>query len=269
MAIKMIVSDLDGTMLNSSYRIPPENVAAVREAMARGIIVTLATGRMYRSAKAYADELGLTAPIITYNGAVVKKASGELISGDFIPPQTVKAVLEYCLAAGCYVQLYCDGEYYYAERTETARQYERACGVDGHAVGQDGLIERLQHVEKLLLVGRDPLSADKMALDLNIKFGGQIAAMKSTAVYIEVIRPSVSKAGAMLRLAKSYGIKAEEIMALGDSDNDLSMMMAAGCPVAMGNATENVRQAAKYISADCEAGGVAEAIRKYALGGEP
>lgn len=265
MAIKMIVSDLDGTMLNPAYRIPDANKLAVRKAMDAGVVVTLATGRMYSSAKVYADELGLTAPIITYNGAVVKTAAGELVSGEFMDRTTVRSVLEYCFSNDYYIQLYAEGEFYYVVQTEAARDYEKAAGVKGFAVGREGLLARTEQVEKLLIVGRTPELADEITLDLNVKFSSSLVALKSTAVYIEVIRPSVSKAGAMLALAERYGIKAEEIMALGDSDNDISMLKAAGLPVAMGNANAGVKEIAAYVTVSCEDGGVAEAIEKYVL----
>ena len=79
MAIRMIVTDLDGTLLNSRFRIPAENKAALQAAAAKGVFVTLATGRMYSSARPYALELGIDAPIITYNGAVVKSVQGEVL----------------------------------------------------------------------------------------------------------------------------------------------------------------------------------------------
>lgn len=265
MAIKMIVSDLDGTMLNSAYRIPEANKVAVKKAMEAGVLVTLATGRMYSSARVYADELGLSAPIITYNGAVVKTAAGELVSGEFMDEETVRKVLEYCFANDIYVQLYAEGEFYYVRQTDAARAYENAAGVKGFEVGQEGMLSRTAQVEKLLIVGRTPELADDIVIDLNVRFSDSLAAMKSTAVYIEIIRPSVSKAGAMLSLAARYGIKPEEIMALGDSDNDISMLRAAGLPIAMGNANESVKEIASYVTVNCEDGGVAEAIEKYVL----
>lgn len=265
MAVKMIVSDLDGTMLNAAHKIPEANKEAVREAQKAGIIVTFATGRMYSSAKPYAEELGITAPLITYNGAVVKTVDGELVSGSFMDEGTVKAVLEYCFAKNIYVQLYSEGEFYYVVQTPMAKAYELAAGVKGQAVGKDGMLSRIKNVEKLLIVGKTPEISDEIVLDLNIKFSHSLVALKSTSVYIEVIRPSVSKAGAMLALAEHFGIKPEEIMALGDSDNDISMLKAAGLAIAMGNANDTVQEIAAYVTVDCEDGGVAEAIRKYAL----
>lgn len=266
MNIRLIVSDLDGTMLDDMYRIPEENKNAVKEAMDAGIEVTIATGRMYSSARAYADELGITLPIITYNGAVIKTAQGELLSCDFIEEKTVTRVLEFCFSGNHYVQLYSEGEYYYAVQTEAARHYEKASGIFGHAVGQDGLLSRTKNVEKLLIVAKTPKEADDIAYHLNVNFGTGIAAVKSTDYYVEVIYPTVSKAKALLTVAKKYGFVREEIMAIGDSDNDISMLETVGTPVAVANANEWVKDKAKYTTkADNNEGGVAEAIRRFAL----
>ena len=265
MAIKMIVSDLDGTMLNAAHKIPPANKEAVRRAQENGVIVTFATGRMFDSAKPYAEELGLTAPLITYNGAVVKTLTGELVSGDFMDEEAVKEVLKYCFAQDIYIQLYSEGKLYYAEKTTASEKYEEAAGIKGQAVGCEGMLNRSKNVEKLLVITETSEDADDITLDLNIKFSADLAALKSTARYIEIIRPSVSKAGAMLALAEHFGIVSDEIMALGDSDNDISMLKAAGLPIAMGNANETVREIVRYVTADCEAGGVAEAINKFVL----
>lgn len=265
MAIKMIVSDLDGTMIDETHRIPAPNVEAVKEALAAGIIVTFATGRMYNSAKPYAEELGITAPLITYNGAVVKTVDGKLIGDSYMDSAVVKEVLKYCFDKNIYVQLYSEGEFYYVEKTEKARIYEKAAGIKGHTAGREGMFARTENVEKLLIVGATSEIADDIVVDLNIRFSGLLAAMKSTDVYIEIIKPSVSKAGAMLMLAERYGIAVDEIMALGDSFNDISMLKAAGCSVAMGDAEDIVKETARYVTGNCADGGLAEAIRKYAL----
>ena len=91
--------------------------------------------------------------------------------------------------------------------------------------------------------------------------------MQSSPTYIEIVRPGVSKARAMLSLAEKRGIRAEEIMALGDSGNDVEMIRAAGIGVAMGNAIPAVKEAADEIAPPCEENGFAEAVRKFVLEG--
>ncbi len=262
MAIRMIVSDLDGTMLGPDFKIPAANRDAVRRAAAAGVAVVLATGRMYCSALPYARELGLDTPIISYNGALVKTAGGEILSDASLAPDTVSQALAFAFARDWYVQLYQDDTLYYAAATPAARAYEKASGIPGHAVGREGLLARNERVSKLLLVMPAPsLVADAIA-ELNAAFDGQLTAVRSAPTYIEVIRPGVSKAAAMLALAAEQGITPEEIMALGDSGNDISMLRAAGLGVAMTIAGEDVRRAANQVEES-----VAAAIARYVFGG--
>ncbi len=263
--IRMIVSDLDGTMVDDTFHIPEENIKAVKEAAARGVLVTIATGRMYRSALPYAKKLGIDVPLIAYNGAIVKTVGGERISTEFLPPDVVKRVLRFVFEHGWYVQLYSEGKLYYAEATEAALAYEKASGVPGNAVGKEGLLERTDEVPKLLVVTKDEASGDEALSMLAEAFPSEILVMKSKANYIEVVLPGVSKAKAVLELAQKHGIAADEIMALGDSGNDVSMLKACGLGVAMGNASEAVKAEADVVTGICEEGGVAEAIHRYVL----
>ena len=265
MAIRMLVTDLDGTLLNRSFQISPKNKEALQAAAAKGVMVTLATGRMYRSARPYAVELGLDAPIITYNGAVIQSTGGETLFSSCLEAGTAAAVMQYCFQRRWYVQLYQGDNLYYAAATPAALAYEKSSGVKGLAVGQKGMLARTTAAPKLLAVAPDPSRTDVMVAELAEVFSGKIAVMKSNPLYIEVIAPGVSKAAAMLSLAAEYGIRADVIMALGDSNNDLSMLRAAGLGIAMGNAAESVQRIADAVTTECESGGVADAVYRYVL----
>ena len=262
MAIRMIVSDLDGTMLGPDFQIPAVNRTAVRRAAAAGVTVVLATGRMYCSALPYALALGLDTPIISYNGALVKATGGKVLSASSLAPDTVARALDFVLTRGWYVQLYQDDTLYYAKATPPALAYENAAGITGHAVGESGLRARNERVSKLLLVMPEPALVAGAVEELNAAFPGELTAMRSAPTYIEVIRPGVSKAAAMLTLAQEHGIAPEEIMALGDSGNDISMLQAAGLGVAMAIAGEDVKRAADKVEAS-----VADAVNRYVLAG--
>ena len=264
MAIKMIVTDLDGTLVDAQYRISEENRSAVREAVARGVDVMIATGRMHRSAVRYAEALGLDVPLISYNGALVKSSSGETLSASYLEPSVVERVLVYVFARGWYVQSYSGDNLYYIEQTEAARVYETASKVFGEAVGRSGMLAHTAEVPKLL-VSVPVEETEKVAAELRGTFRNEADVMQSSANYIEIVRPGVSKARAMLTVAEQRGIRPQEIMALGDSGNDADMLRAAGLGVAMGNALPAVKEAADEVTLSCEENGVAEAIRRHVL----
>lgn len=265
MAIRMIVSDLDGTLLDSAYHLSAANRTALREAAAQGVRVLLATGRMFTSAVHYAKELALDTPVISYNGGVVQEMDGTLLHADFLAPKTAARVLRYIFARGWYVQLYrLDGLFFAAETAE-ARFYRTASGVAGRAVGERGLLARTEGVPKLLVVADTPAHTAAVIAEIAAAFPGEIAVMQSNPTYIEIVPAGVSKASAMLKVAADYGISAAEIMAIGDSGNDVAMLRAAGLGVAMGNAVPEVQKAADAVTDSVAEDGAALAVRRYVL----
>lgn len=265
--IRMIVTDLDGTLVNAAYEITEENRKAVQAAAKLGVPTVIATGRMHQSAMYYAKALGGDAPIISYNGAIVKTTGGELLASSYLEPQVVERVLGYAFACGWYVQSYVGDALYYVEQTEAAQIYESASKVFGEAIGRGGMLAKTKEVPKLLVaVPADKI--DEVIRDLRNRFRNEADVMQSSSNYIEIVRPGVSKARAMLALAEKQGIRAGEIMALGDSGNDIEMIRAAGLGVAMENAIPAVKEAADEIVPHCEQNGFAEAVRKYVLEGK-
>ena len=152
------------------------------------------------------------------------------------------------------------------EFLEDARIYESASKVYGKAIGRGGMLSRTKEVPKLL-VAVPAEKIDDVIRDLRNRFRNEADVMQSSPTYIEIVRPGVSKARAMLSLAEQRGICAEEIMALGDSGNDIEMIRAAGLGVAMGNAIPAVKEAANEIAPPCEENGFAKAVRRFVLEG--
>ena len=262
--IRLIVTDLDGTLVNAAYAITEENKKAVRAAAEHGVPTVIATGRMHLSAAKYAEAVGVDAPIISYNGAIVKTAGGELLASSYLEPQVVERVLGYVFARGWYVQSYVGDALYYVERNEAARIYESASKVYGEAIGRGGMLARTKEVPKLL-VAVPEADVEGVVKELRNKFRNEADVMQSSPNYIEIVRPGVSKARAMLALAEKRGVRAEEIMALGDSGNDIEMIRAAGLGVAMGNAIAAVKDAADEVTLPCEENGFAAAVRRFVL----
>ena len=97
MSIKLFVTDLDGTLLPSGAAVPPENIEAVKRAVDAGVIVTIATGRMYRAALPVAEALGVDVPIITYNGAMIKSTKGKVYYTNFLKPEIICQVIDFNL----------------------------------------------------------------------------------------------------------------------------------------------------------------------------
>ena len=263
--IKLFVTDLDGTLLPTGQTVSAENIKAVQAAVNAGVIVTIATGRMYKAALPVAKNLGVDVPIITYNGALIKSTNGKVLYESAVAPEYAKKVIEYCRAKNYYLQLYSNDELYFAEYTAKSAEYESAQHIKGHTVGWDGLFNHLTGVSKLLSItdGFDETAA--RIAELEAAIGDGVKVTRSNANYAEIINKGISKAAGIKRLAEKLGISMSETMSIGDADNDLPMLKATAKSIAMGNAQDNIKAVCDYVTTSCEENGFAAAIYKYVL----
>ncbi len=274
MGIKLFATDLDGTLLGSDDKISQKNIKAIRDAADAGVIVTLATGRMYCSAVQYARQADIDVPLITYNGALIKSASGKVYHEEYIDPAAVEEFVDYCAKKQWYIQVNSRDKLYFPVYLERSAAYEKSTGIKGNTVGWQELSKKNDDVAKMLFVtggfSGDSLSENEqeeneIISEMTHKFAGKVLLVQSKKGLIEVINPKVSKANALLILAEQLGIKIDEIMAIGDANNDLPMLKAAGKSAAMGNAADNIKDVCDYIVDTNDNDGVAEAIYKYVL----
>ncbi|MER2138940.1 MAG: Cof-type HAD-IIB family hydrolase [Succiniclasticum sp.] len=264
MAIKLIASDMDDTLLNSKTKLSERNAAAIRKAIDAGIVFLIATGRMYVSVKPYADTLGLDVPLVTYNGALVKGSkSGKVYYEHPLKLETALELLAYCKEKGYYIQSYQGDELWVKEATEFSAEYTRISGIPATPVG-----ERLYHPETApykLLAMTKPEEFQKVWQDIQQQFAGKVVVTSSRDNFLELMEPGVNKWNAVKAVAEVYGIKPEEIMCIGDSNNDLSMIENAGIGVAVANAKPAVRAAAKLVTVSNDEDGVAQVIEQVLL----
>lgn len=259
MKIKLIASDMDDTLLNKNHQISPRNEAAIKKAIEAGVVFTLASGRMYCSMQPYAQKLGIDVPLVSYNGALVKGAlSGKVYVNHPLKLETALALLDYIKQNGHYVQVYMGDKLYVEQENEYSRRYAEISGIQAIAIG-----EAVYHIteapNKLLLM----TTADKFQetwQDVAENFKGRVDVTSSKDNYLELMEPGVNKWQAVKQLAESFGIKPDEIMCIGDSNNDLSMIKNAGLGVAVANAKPQVQQCARMITASNDNDGVAIAI---------
>ena len=266
MAIKLFVSDLDGTMLPDGNVVSAENIAAVRRAAEAGVTVTIATGRMFEAALPVARALGVDVPIISYNGGLIKSPSGRVYEEHTVDPALAHDIIAFCKERGWYIQSYSGGVLRYVEACDESRFYENSQQLTGQAVGWDGLFAHTEGNCKLLLAtkGRDVTLARAEAM--LAAFGERVDVTRSADRLIEIVPKGISKASALKSLAGKLGISIAETMAIGDAYNDLPMLKAAGKSIAMGNAFPEVKEVTDYETLTCEENGLAAAIYHYVFG---
>jgi len=284
--IKLLTLDLDGTLLNSSGQIPDANRQAIRQAEEKGVLVTIATGRRFRDAQPVGIELGLNAPLITHNGALLKYAENdETVAYSLLPRETSLEILRVGNEFGGDALISADthgkGTLFYDRISDNNIPLQRYI-VWSKTLHGDEAEKALCHVDDLSNILDDTEV-------IHITFSGTCAAMyemervlKSelqdtvtilATVYprldftlIDILPPDSSKGVGVEKLALIEGLQKNQVMAIGDNFNDIEMLEFAGTAIVMGNADPRLLERKEfYTTVSNDENGVAEAIKQFIL----
>ena len=268
--IKLVAIDLDDTLLRSDLTISEHTVTVLRQVRARGVVVTLSTGRMFSSARPFAEQLEFDVPLITYGGALVKNAgSGEVLYNRPLEPETARRVIRFARERKAQVNFYLlngDEDELYAELiTPWGEDYGRFSRVPFHRVPDlEELLQRGSPL-KLLLIEDEPV-ADRCLLELRDLLGEQVHLAKSKPRFVEVDHPEANKGRALQELAAWLQVERSQILAVGDNYNDMEMLEFAGLGIAVANAPPEVQKRAGHVTASNDEDGVAQALERFVLG---
>lgn len=261
--IKMLAVDIDGTIMNWDLSISGKVKSCLRTLSENGIKVVIATGRMYNSALLIAKEIGINSPIVCYQGALIKDCqTGETIYDMSLEETTARKVIKDLKKDKEFINIYINDKLYVEEETDYISEYAITKKVDYKVVGDFNSIE-FKSLNKILVMNKDPEKIIKLVKNLNHNYKDKVFAVKSTPTYCEICNPKATKGNAIKFLANMWNIKQEEIMAAGDQDNDIEMLKAAGVKVAMGNATEELKAVANYITDSIDNDGIVKAVEKF------
>lgn len=273
MSIKLIALDLDGTTLNNDRVISKANRSALEEAVRQGVNVVIATGRTFSALPDDVFHIQGIQYVLTSNGAVITDLrTQEVIYENCIAPEAVERAVELLKQYDFMIEAFTEGGAYIEksvyEQMKTTRKSFR------HV---DYVLTTRQPIEGLydfILAHREHIE------NMNVNFENQedrsrmreiLGSLENTTLTtsfdhnLEIGGATTSKAGALRELGKILGVLPEEMMAIGDSPNDMAMMQLAGMPVAVGNAKDEVKAIAKYVTASNHEDGVARAVEKFVL----
>ncbi|SET72721.1 hypothetical protein SAMN05421676_10794 [Salinibacillus kushneri] len=281
--MKLIASDLDGTLLNEKGEISERNIQAIKNVTSKGIKFVVATGRSYDAATKPLQNAGLSCPIISLNGATIYDQKHKLTNSIPMNRSTCERILDICQDAQMYVEFFTNDGIYATSRAffeEVIEDIMKSANPDtSDEEIKEQINQRFQNekihfrgdYEKLL--GNDEIQIFKIlssSLDKNtledvyrkLEYHSDIAITSSGYINLEFNHPNAQKGIALERLAEQIGISMDDVMALGDNLNDKSMLEKAGMGVAMGNAAEEILQLCKYKTKTNEEDGVAYAIEE-------
>lgn len=265
MAIKLFVTDLDGTLLNEDKEISARSLKALAKAKEKGVRVTVATGRMYVSAAHFARQFHADAPVIACNGAIARALDSDTpLLMETFPEDLMQEFLRYAYARNWYVQWYIGTQIFAREyRAEFFRAYKTTPGFYICEVGED-FSSHAKGITQCVVRDLDG-GIERIVAEVRQVFGDRIKPQQFTGYTIDLTPPNVSKAIACDALARHYGIAREEIMVCGDRDNDMEMLQYAGIAVVPENGSLEAKAHATYIAPANDKDGIAQAIEDLIL----
>lgn len=239
---KLIALDMDGTLLNEEGKIPEENRRAIEEAQAKGVYVVLSTGRSIMTCREFAESLKLSSYLVTVNGSEIWDCSGNLLERTILDASHIEMMWK-------------------LKNTHNARFW----AVTSDKVWREEFPEDIS-THQWLKFGFD-FDEDEVreAVLAELSKNAELEITNSSPTNIEVNAIGINKAKALLTVCDKLGISMDEVIAMGDSLNDIAMIKEAGCGVAMGNAQPIVKETADWVTGTNAEDGVAQAIRHWVL----
>lgn len=269
MAIKLIAIDMDGTLLNPQHEITPGVKSALDRARQKGVSIVLTTGRPFVGIQRYLMELDMQAPgqyAISNNGALVHQAEdGECVAEVTLTFDDYLYIENLARELGVHFQAF-DKTHLYTPNKDISEYTIHEASLTGIPVRYRA-VEEMDHTirfPKLMMIDRPDL-LDAAIARLPEHAHQTYTILKSAPYYLEILHRRVNKGQGVKMLAEKLGLKQEEVMAIGDQENDLAMIDYAGTGVAMGNAIDSVKKIAQFITKTNMEDGVAHAIEELVL----
>lgn len=267
MPYRLLATDLDGTLFGHDLLVSPRTRRALEELRRRDVALVLVTGRMFRATLPIARELGVTTPIVTYQGAWIQapEAAAPLWHRP-LPLPLAREAIAALESTGMHVNVYVDDRLHLRRLTPEAASYTALSGVEPELVADWETALRGEPT-KLVAIG-DEADVLRHLEALKTRYGAQLFVTQSQPTFLEIAHPEVNKGAALARVAAQLGVPREQIVAVGDGLNDAEMLEYAGLGVAMGNARPGLKAIADRVTAPLAEDGVAVLIEGLIAAGE-
>jgi HAD-superfamily hydrolase, subfamily IIB len=276
MKYKMIVMDMDGTLLTDDKRITERSKSVLKKAADMGVKIVISTGRIFASARFFGELLGVNAPIIASNGAYIRemdKGEDEVIYAKIMGKENIRMVLDLSHKYGLYSHFYTWNSLFSEKLIYSSVNYSKwnrlmpedmkiKVNIIDRDKWEDVIKEYGDRILKAVMMDDDGEKIQAMRRDVS-KYDVEITS--SYEKNFEVMSKGVSKGAAVSTIARLYNIDKSEIICVGDSENDIPMIEYAGLGIAMKNGIDEIKDKADFITLSNEEDGVAYAIEKFVL----
>ncbi|HHX49176.1 MAG TPA: HAD family phosphatase [Clostridiales bacterium] len=269
MRYKLIVADFDNTITDRSLVISKRLKNAVDDFRKIGGVFTIATGRMTSSILPYAKMLNISTDLISFQGAMISDVkTGKILNMTAMEPFLAFKIANFLESFGWYFHSYLLDEYLIAKETEYTKEYNLFTGAKAKALNNTVstyIKEKNLSIPKFMVIA--PSNENSFISDkITSNFSNSVLVNSSHPEFVEIISNKASKGLAVANVAKKLNIKQDEIICIGDSGNDVSMIEYAGLGVAVENATKEAKNVADLIAPSCQNDGVSYIVEKFGLG---
>lgn len=250
--VKLIVSDIDGTIINNQGEVGAETKAIIKDLKTRNINLTLATQRIHSSVVPIAEELNISAPLVTLNGSYIADISGKVISKSLINPKKVELALSLAEKYFCKIALCTNDMIVYTEENSVLKDFMGRIGTNYELINSyknytDNTIE-------IIMMGNDKATIKKIQSKLNFPFKLSVSAkyfrsQSHRGVYnLEARKSKISKKTGVEEVTKVLKLKKDEVAVFGDWYNDKELFRFGGINIALQNAVGDLKADADYIT---------------------
>ncbi|PSJ38341.1 HAD family hydrolase [Allosphingosinicella deserti] len=263
--IRLVVSDVDGTLVRSDKTLSDAVVAAAARLRAAGVHFSLISARPPSGIVWIAERLGLRGQIGAFNGGTILEPDGRVLSAARLEPQVAAQSLETLTGAKVDIWLFADGNWYALDANNRRVPREKLSSNVDPVIVPD-LRSLTANVDKIVGVSDDHALLARLEDDLCGTSAGQATVARSQPYFLDITAPAANKGDGVAALAAAAGVTLAEVAVIGDMRNDLPMFARAGFSIAMGQAPEEVRAAADAVTLSNDEDGVAHTIDEILLG---
>jgi Cof subfamily protein (haloacid dehalogenase superfamily) len=265
--IRLLVSDVDGTLVTNDKRLTPRAQAAARAVEQAGIAFAVTSSRPAFGMRMLIEPLRLTTPIAAFNGGLIVSPDRlEPIEGNAVPVEVARRAIEFLAASRVGIWVHTERAWFVLDASGAYVDHEIRTIQTAPSIltsfDRPGVID---HAYKIVGVSTDFELLARCERELAAELGTSATVARSQLYYLDVTHPLANKGHAVERLSQLLDIPASAIAAIGDGRNDMAMFAASGLAVAMGNAAKEVQEAADFVSAGNEEDGFAIAVERWIL----
>ena len=264
MAIRLLLADVDGTLVTQDKILTERAIAAVGKLNQAGMLFAITSGRPPRGMSMLVEPLGITTPIAAFNGGLFVRPDLSVIEQRVIPDDVTPEVIELLGSHGVDVWVY-RGADWFVRDPHAPHVAREAWTVKFDPTPVDSFASVSDHVAKVVGVSDDYDAVQRAVDAVRERFGDHVSAAKSQPYYGDVTHPDANKGWVVRYLSKLYQIGLEEIATIGDQPNDVLMFAHVGLSIAMGNASPEVQRAARRVTTSNEDEGFANAVERFVL----